>query len=259
MKIDAYLERINYSGPRDVSAETLRALQVAHLMSVPFENLSIHAGEPIILDEDALFTKIVDRRRGGFCYECNGLFAGLLRALDFDVAMLAAGVAKNDGGFGPTFDHMTLMVTLDERWLADVGFGDSFLEPLLLDTRTDQVQGTRSFRIVDENEYRILMRRDEDGDWKPQYRFTLQPYTFPDYEETCHFHQTSPDSHFTKGLICSRATGDGRITLSDMRYISTAGPQRIRDEQTLSSRDEYDHVLREQFGIVMQNPVRFIA
>jgi N-hydroxyarylamine O-acetyltransferase len=258
MNIDAYLERINYHGSREVNAETLRALQVAHLMSVPFENLSIHSGESIVLDEDALYTKIVEQRRGGFCYECNGLFAGLLRALGFDVAMLAAGVARPDGSFGPIFDHMTLMVTLDERWLVDVGFGESFLEPLLLDSRADQQQGTRSFRLIEEDDYLILMRRNDGEDWQPQYRFTLQPYTFPDYEEMCQFHQTSPDSHFTKGLICSRATEDGRITLSDMRFITTSGPQRLRDEQTLSTREEYERMLRDQFGVVMKNPVRFV-
>jgi len=259
MDIDAYLERINYSGPRDVNAETLRALQVAHLMSVPFENLSIHAGEPIVLDEDALFTKIVDQRRGGFCYECNGLFAGLLRALGFEVVMLAAGVAKRDGGFGPIFDHMTLMVTLEERCLVDVGFGESFVEPLLLDTRSEQRQGTRSFRLVDAEDHLVLMRRNDGEEWEPQYRFTLQPYTFPDYEEMCRFHQTSPDSHFTKGLICSRATKDGRITLSDMRLITTSGPQRLRAEQTLPGREEYDRLLRDEFGIVMRNPVRVVC
>ena len=257
MNIDAYLERINYNGSRAVNAETLRDLQVAHLRSVPFENLSIHAGEPIVLNEDALFTKIVDARRGGFCYECNGLFAGLLRALGFDVAMLAAGVAKREGEFGPIFDHMALMVPLDERWLADVGFGESFLEPLLLDSRADQVQGTRTFRIDDDNNGGLILSRRDDGeDWKPQYRFTLQPYTFPDYEEMCRFHQTSPDSHFTKGLICSRATADGRITLSDMRFITTSGPQHLRDERTLSSREEYDRVLRDEFGVVMKNPIK---
>jgi N-hydroxyarylamine O-acetyltransferase len=258
MKIDEYLERINYNGSREVNAKTLRALQVAHLMSVPFENLSIHSGEPIVLHEDALYTKIVDQRRGGFCYECNGLFAGLLRALGFDVAMLAAGVARADGSFGPIFDHMTLMVTLNERWLVDVGFGDSFLEPLLLDSRSEQQQRTQKFRLVDQDEQLVLMRRNGGEDWQPQYRFTLQPYTFPDYEEMCHFHQTSPDSHFTKGLICSRATTDGRITLSDMRFITTSGPQRLRDEQTLSSREEYDRILHDQFGVVMKNPVRFV-
>jgi N-hydroxyarylamine O-acetyltransferase len=261
MDVDAYLKRINYNGPREVSAETLRALQVAHLQSVPFENLSIHSGEPIVLDEDALFTKIVEQKRGGFCYECNGLFAALLRALGFDVAMLAAGVAHAGGGFGPIFDHMTLMVTLDERWLVDVGFGESFVEPLLLDSRSDQVQGTRAFRLDEADGHVVLMlRSDVEGveDWQPQYRFTLQPYTFPDYEEMCRFHQTSPESHFTKNLVCSRATADGRITLSGMRFITTSGPQRSRDERTLSSREEYDRILRDEFGVVMQNPVRFI-
>lgn len=259
MDIDAYLKRINYDGPREVSAETLRALQVAHLMSVPFENLSIHSGEPIVLDEEALFTKIIDQRRGGFCYECNGLFAGLLRALGFDAAMLAAGVATRDGGFGPIFDHMTLMVTLEERWLADVGFGDSFLEPLLLDTRSEQVQGTRSFRLVDEDGYVVLMMRNDGEDWQPQYRFTLQPYTLPDYEEMCRFHQTSPESHFTRNLICSRVTPEGRITLSGMNFITTSGPQRVRDERTLSSREEYDRMLRDDFGVVLKNPVQFTS
>ena len=114
---------------------------------MPFENLSIHEGEPIVLNDDALFEKIVGRRRGGFCYELNGLFAALLRALGFEVAMLSAQVANARGEFGPDFDHMTLMVTLATRWLADVGFGDSFLEPLLLDERREQVQGERAYRI----------------------------------------------------------------------------------------------------------------
>jgi N-hydroxyarylamine O-acetyltransferase len=252
MNIEAYLNRIDYKGPLAPTAETLRALQVAHLQSVPFENLSIHAGEPIVLDEDALFTKIVDNRRGGFCYEANGLFAGLLRALGFEVAMLAAGVATRDGGFGPEFDHMALMVTLDQRWLADVGFGESFVEPLLLDSREEQVQGSSSFRITEDGRHLILMRRNEGEDWIPQYRFTLQPYTFSDYEEMCRFHQTSPESHFTKNTICSRATEDGRITLSGMRLITTTGPQHTRDERELSSKEEYDRILREQFGVVMK-------
>lgn len=255
MNVEAYLQRIDYHGPREPTAETLRALQVAHLLHVPFENLSIHAGEPIVLEQDALFAKIVTGQRGGFCYECNGLFAGLLRALGFEVAMLGAGVARPDGSFGPNFDHMTLLVTLAQRWLVDVGFGESFIEPLLLDARFDQEQDAGAFRIVEDGEYLVLMKRDEAGDWKSQYRFTLQPYNFVDYEEMCHFHQTSPDSHFTRGTLCSRATANGRITLSNMRLITTSGAQ--RDEQTLNSKEDYDRVLREQFGIVMKNPSTF--
>lgn len=256
MNVDAYLKRINYTGSLERTPETLRALQLAHLFAVPFENLSIHSNEPIVLNEDALFTKIVNDRRGGFCYECNGLFAGLLRALGFDVKMLAAGVGRADGTFGPQFDHMTLMVTLDDRWLVDVGFGDSFSEPLLLDSRSEQVQGTRSFRLEADNDHLILSRRNDGGDWQAQYRFSLEPHEFPDYEETCRYHQTSPDSHFTKGVICSRATSDGRITLSDMRFITT-GPKQERDERNLSSREEFDQILRDQFGIYMKNVVSF--
>jgi N-hydroxyarylamine O-acetyltransferase len=247
--MQAYLERINYSGSLDLTAKTLRELQLAHLLTVPFENLSIHAGEPIILDDDSLFDKIVRRRRGGFCYELNGLFAALLRALGFKVEMLSAGVANAEGDFGPDFDHMVLMVPLEERWLVDVGFGDSFREPLLLDFEGEQVQNDEAYRISPHNSHLIMSQRRGDGEWKDQYRFTLQPHTYPDYAGMCHYHQTSPESHFTKARVCSRATPKGRITLSEMRLITTANGE--RHEQILSSDEEYQAVLREHFGIVM--------
>ncbi len=253
LDIKAYLERIHYHGSLVPSAETLRALQVAHLLAVPFENLSIHAGQPILLEDEALFTKIVTNRRGGFCYEANGLFAALLRALGFDVAMLSAEVANANGDFGPDFDHMALMVQLGQRWLVDVGFGDSFLEPLRLDERDEQRQGSRVFQIIPDGNFLVLMRRDEGEEWKAQYRFSLRPYTFADYAEMCRYHQTSPESHFTRGRICSRVTEQGRITLSDMRFITSsigAGPQ-VRQERTLTSEKEYAEVLREHFGIVL--------
>lgn len=254
MNIETYLRRINYDGSREPNAETLRQLQVKHLLAVPFENLSIHYGEPIVLDDEALFQKIVTKKRGGFCYEDNGLFAALLRELGFKVSMLAAGVANAAGEFGPPFDHMALMVELDQRWLVDVGFGESFLDPLLLDEVGEQVQGSRAFRIDRERDNLVLLKNDGEG-WQPQYRFTLHPYTYPDYEEMCRYHQTSPDSHFTKARICSRATENGRITLSDMRLITTTGigSKAIREEKTLTDETEYATVLRNQFGIVMDS------
>jgi N-hydroxyarylamine O-acetyltransferase len=304
MDINAYLDRINYHGSVSPTAETLRALQVAHLLTVPFENLSIHAKEPIVLADDALFTKIVANRRGGFCYEANGLFAALLRALGFEVEMLSAEVANAEGEFGPNFDHMTLMVTppgsmnIAQRWLVDVGFGDSFLEPLLLDEPGEQRQGSRAYQIVSNGTHLVLMQRDEDDlmqrdeshsnekagaqwesaqgeeggistpaglprrgprlapandQWKALYRFTLHPHEYAAYAEMCRYHQTSPESHFTRSRICSRATEDGRITLSDMRFIITSknGADQTRQERTLQSEAEYADVLREQFGIVM--------
>lgn len=257
MNINSYLDRINYHGSRVPNADTLRALQLAHLRSVPFENLSIHNNEPIILDDDALFTKIVERRRGGFCYEANGLFAALLRALGFQVEMLAAEVADAAGVFGPAFDHMALLVKLEERWLADVGFGDSFLEPLRLDERGEQRQGTRTYQIRDDGSHLTLLKRNDGEDWKEEYRFTLTPHVYADYDEMCRYHQTSPASHFTRGRICSRATEQGRISLSDMRLITTsrnASGEAVREERTLADPKEYADVLREYFGIVMTQP-----
>ena len=250
LKVTAYLNRINYRGSLVPTPETLRDLQVAHLLSVPFENLSIHAKEPIVLEDKALFSKIVERRRGGFCYECNGLFAALLRSLGFHVAMLSAKVANAEGVFGPDFDHMTLLVSLAERWLVDVGFGDSFREPLRLDERGEQVQGNRAYRIdADAPEFTLTQRKDAD-EWKAQYHFTLQPHKYADYEGMCRYHETSPESHFTRGRICSLATAEGRISLSEVRFITTAksGEQQ---EQTLTTQEEYDAILHERFGIVM--------
>jgi len=222
---------------------------------VPFENLSIHAGEQIVLEDEALFRKIVSRRRGGFCYELNGLFAALLRGLGFEVAMLSAQVANDDGGFSRDFDHMTLLVSLGERWLVDVGFGDSFIEPLLLDERGPQMQRDSAYRIDVDADWLIMERADKSGEWKPQYRFTLKPFQYADYAEMCTYHQTSPLSHFTKGRICSRLTPQGRISLSDMRLItSEAGERR---EHTAASQEEYEELLSDYFGVVMvQNRFR---
>lgn len=249
MDVRAYLRRIGYDGPTAPNAETLRALHRAHMLAVPFENLSIHARESIVLDEELLFEKVVGRRRGGFCYELNGLFAALLRALGFRVEMLSARVADGRGEFGPEFDHMALRVLLEERWLADVGFGSSFLEPLLLDDTRPQPREEGTFRIAGSEDRRILMRLDDEGEWQPLYRFTLQAYGFADYAEMCRYHQTSPESHFTQKRICSRATPDGRITLSNMTLITTVAGE--KHERVLESPEEYEAALREHFGFSM--------
>src|SRR5215510_6939677 len=231
MDVQAYLDRIKYEGPLTCDQETLNQLHLAHLLHVPFENLSIHALEPIVLNDVALFEKIVTRRRGGFCYELNGLFAALLRKLSRD------------------FDHMTLMVSIkQERWLADVGFGDSFIEPLLLDSEREESQRESRYRIICRKD-RMLLEQAKDSEWKPQYRFSLIPYQYADYLEMCRYHQTSPDSHFTRQRICSRLTTRGRISLSDMRFIVTEDAK--REERLLTNQDEYSRILREHFGIVM--------
>src|SRR5581483_401406 len=156
--VPSYLARIDYSGPTNPTARTLRALHYAHLVAVPFENLDISLGRKIVTDEDVIVNKIVALHRGGFCYELNGTFAGLLRALGFNVTLLSARVARANGGEGPEFDHLALRVDLDEPWLADVGFGESFVEPLRLEMGIEQTDPAGTFRLV-EYDGRIHMEK----------------------------------------------------------------------------------------------------
>jgi N-hydroxyarylamine O-acetyltransferase len=241
-QLEQYLDRIGYRGPTPANVDTLRKLHVAHLLATPFENLDIPRGRPIVLDEARLFDKIVRRHRGGFCYEQNGLFAALLRAIGFRIDMIAAGVF-GERGYGPDFDHMALIVHLEEPWLADVGFGDGFREPLRLNERAEQRQDPDTFRIDPEADRFVLLRQSQ-----PQYRFTLQPRGLTDYEEMCRYHQTSPKSFFTQRRMCSLATEWGRITLSDSRLIETRNG--LREERDLTE-DEVPGVLRDRFGIVL--------
>jgi N-hydroxyarylamine O-acetyltransferase len=254
----AYLRRIHFSAALDVAAlqpssRLLGALHQAHLLAVPFENLSIHYGQPIILADRALYDKIVRGRRGGFCYELNGLFAWLLRQLGFTVTLLSARVAQADGDFSPEFDHLTLQVHKVDGidWLADVGFGDSFRLPLRLkpDTEQDGGDGFTYWLRVDASDASWLVQRRGEGDWETQYRFTLRPHIMDDFAERCLFQQTSPDSHFTQRRICSLALPDGRITLSDLRLITSVNG--VRDERELGSEDEYRTVLAQRFDIAI--------
>ena len=144
MDVEQYLRRIEYDGPRQPSSAALRGLHRRHLFAVPFENLDIALKTPICLDLPLLYDKIVRRHRGGFCYKLNGLFCELLMALGFRVRMLSARVRRDNGGFGPEFDHMLLRVDLEEPWLVDVGFGDSFVDPIMFRAGgADQVNGHR--------------------------------------------------------------------------------------------------------------------
>lgn len=247
--VDAYLKRIGYSGSREPNAQTLDALHRAHLLSVPFENLNIHNGLPISLDTPALFRKIVEERRGGFCYELNGLFSRLLVALGFDVTLLSAGVFRTTNDFGPEYDHLTLLVQLEERWIADVGFGASFRHPLRLDLRAVQVQENESFKFVDKPGYVILHRQKRDAEWKPAYRFTLKPRTYDEFFEMCVFHSTSHESPFLKRSLIMMETSEGRIELMD-RTFALVLLDGTREEKQLDE-DAYVTVLRDKFGVVM--------
>ena len=246
-----YLDRIGYNGDIKPDAQTLQGLHGAHMLRVPFENLNIVQKLPILLTEEALWDKIVVQKRGGFCYELNGLFAWLLQELGFDVTYLNARVYNREGRLGIDFDHLALLVQIPGqpgRWLADVGFGDSFHTPLNFEERSEQVQGLRAYRLEQLPDGFVTWQKNYDGTWERQYFFDLQPHTFPgDYELACMYHQTSPKSSFTRGSIISRATPDGRVSLQDGRLILTKDGQRT--EQPIADSTEYKRLLQQYFDI----------
>jgi N-hydroxyarylamine O-acetyltransferase len=245
VNVPAYLDRIRYKGSLTPNAESLRSLHRSHMFAVPFENLDISLGRNIICDENRFLRKIVEEKRGGFCYEMNGAFAALLRALGFKVTLLSARVSNADGSEGPEFDHLALRVDLDEPWLADVGFGDSFIEPLVLEPDLDQEQFGKRYRLISTGGG-LCLESNADGAWKKEYVFTLQPRELSEFEVMCHYHQTSPDSPFTRKRVCSVATPAGRTTVSGDRLIETRDG--VRQERRLTD-EERIAVLRERFGV----------
>jgi N-hydroxyarylamine O-acetyltransferase len=248
-QVDAYLERIGVERPGTADLGVLRELQRAHLRTVPFENLSIHLDERIVLDEKALFEKVVMRRRGGFCYELNGLFAALLRALGFRVSLLGARVFTGEVA-GVPLAHATVRVDLEEPWLADVGFGRFTEEPLRLDFRGDQVDPEGVFRVSETGYGELDVTREGVG----ECRIEPRPYELSDFAPTCWWTQTSPDSHFVTSLTCSMVVEGGRTTLSGDRLILTRGGE--REERLLEGDAAILAAYREHFGIVLDRVPR---
>ncbi|MFC8585463.1 arylamine N-acetyltransferase [Streptomyces sp. NPDC057217] len=244
-EVEAYLRRIGAERPVRADAAALRELHLLHLRTVPFENLSIHLGEPVVLDEKALLDKVVGARRGGFCYEINTAFAVLLRGLGYGVELLQARVVGEGGKLGIPYDHMALRVeTVEgERWLADVGFGDHSHFPLAFDARDDQEDPGGAFRIVETADGDLDVLRDG----KSQYLVETRPRELADFAAGAWYHRTSPESHFPRSLICSRLTEEGRVSLSGTKLITRAHGE--RDERILGGDDEVREAYRELFGI----------
>lgn len=247
MDIGQYLRRLGYEGPREPTLELLRGLHLRHLESVPFENLDIHSRRPIVVDEAAFFDKVVRRHRGGFCYELNGLFAALLRALGYQVTYLSGRVSP-DGvqSSGPEFDHLILEVTLNGSWLVDVGFGEGFTEPLPLVPGQWDSGGPR-VHLEQRGEDWWLFQEEPEGARKLLYVFSRMPRRLEEFSEMCRYHQTSPDSFFLRNPLCTRKTPTGRVTLSGNRLIVTERGQRV--ERHLGTAEDVQRALLEHFGI----------
>ena len=244
--LDRYLTRVRYQGPREPTLRTLRDLHRAHLLAIPYENLDIHLGVPLTLDPEAMVTKLVDECRGGWCYEMNGVFGRVLATLGFDVRYVSGAVGRATRGWRAQGNHLVLIVTLDRRWIADVGFGDGFLTPLPLEAggyRQDFLEYTVS---RDGPRWRVHNHPFGGADG---FDFTLTERTLDDFSAQCHELQTSPASPFVTTTVLERFEAGGIVILrgAQLCEIRAAGVV----DRVVRDADDYAALLRDRFGLTV--------
>ncbi len=248
MNIYEYTNRINYTGSLSPTLPVLAALQRAHLLNVPFENLDIHRNVPIILDVERVFQKIIVNKRGGFCYELNELFLQLITAIGFEARRISAGVYNDKKEiYGNTMGHQTILVNLDgEDYLTDVGFGTFTFGPLHFKQGKElkDERGRFFFDKYDDEYFRV--NKIVEDKVIPEYIFKNETRVYSDFEERCHYQQTSPESHFTQKRLISIATPEGRVTITGNVLKITTGEEVTERE---FREEEYEHLLLKYFKV----------
>ncbi len=253
MDTQLYLDRINFHKKIVVTKEVLFELQKTHLLNVPFENLDIHYGKKISIQPNDIYQKVIIEKRGGFCYELNGLFHQLLKKIGFNVKLISAQVHIKKGEYSPKYDHLAIIATIDnQKYLVDVGFGKFSLEPLKIEINQKIKDNFGQFKFdkYDSDFFRI--NEIVNNDLIPQYIFKIQESKLSEFEKRCDFHQTSKDSHFTQKKVISIAKENGRITLNNTRLkITHLGIEKeIRFDEK-----EYKSRLKEHFNIEIKKAV----
>lgn len=246
MDVAAYLDRIGYTGPLKADLPTLRALHRAHLLAISYENLDVQLGRPLTTSPSEAFEKIVGRRRGGWCYEMNGLFGAVLDAVGFKVTRLAGGVHRKDRGDAAVGNHLVLLVDLQgEPWIADVGFGDGAREPFRL--QEGPIHGDGYCYRLEKLDPAWWRFHNHDLGGAPHFDFTLERADEAHLAAKCLELQTSPASIFVMTAICQRHTPD------DIRLLRGRAFRRVRpgrkDDHLIASADEFVEVLRREFDL----------
>lgn len=249
MKMDttAYLKRFNAYPVEELYLQDLARLQSLHMQNVPFENLDVIRAVPIYLNLENIYEKIVTHRRGGYCYEINGLFHWLLKELGFDAQLISATVMKPDGTWTKADTHAAILVNLDAPYLVDAGFGDSTVSPIPLggERHTDH-SGTYS--VIDHDGHSYDLVRENEGEQQILYRFTTDERMLADFHEGCIFNQVSRESPFTHDDLVTKAAPNGRITLSGMQLTISENGKKTKRELTA---EEKSQLLKEEFGILL--------
>ena len=257
-RLDNYLNRIGFRNRVAPDLATLKALHAAHVDAIPFEGLDPLLGRPVKLDLPSLQQKLVDSRRGGYCFEQNLLFKAALDAIGFQVTGLTGRVrwmSPPDSPLGPR-EHMTLKVDLPEGpYLADVGFGACVLDtPLQLKTDTEQRTAMGTFRLGKVDDLFSLAAKQPAG-WRNMYMFDLVPQIQADYELGNYYTSTSPLVPFIGMLIMERLGRDKRYKLINRRYLIEARDGTLADERSIDSAEDLSRILAETFNVVPPAPV----
>jgi N-hydroxyarylamine O-acetyltransferase len=248
--LDGYLRHIGHDGPRTPTLATLRSLQLRHALTIPFENLDPLLRRPVPLDLPSLARKMLRGDRGGYCFEQNRLFMAALIALGFQVTGLLARVRWNVlVGVEVPRTHMLLRVAIDGAdYIADVGFGGQTpTGPLRLEPGIEQATPHEPFRLERDGDG-FLLQAKLGGEWRPLYRFDLQPQTPADYEMGNWYTSTHPRSRFLNNLVAARPAPDRRFALLNREFAvhRLGGPS---ERRTLADAREVRQVLEEAFGV----------
>jgi N-hydroxyarylamine O-acetyltransferase len=245
--LDDYFDRIGFDGPARADLATVTALMERQLFTVPFENLDVQAGKAVSLVPEEIVDKLVKRRRGGYCYEVNGLFAMALHALGIEYQMVAARPMIYPARRPRT--HMALVARLDGReWLCDLGFGSyGPRAPLALDAVGQPVtQGYDTFRLITEGAHDLLLQAQVEGAWANQYAFTLCPQEWVDFAPANYLNSTHPDALFVQKLIAVIHRPEGRVILfgDQLKELRRGvAHKRVVEAAAIPS------VLKEHFGL----------
>ncbi|HYH29641.1 MAG TPA: arylamine N-acetyltransferase [Pseudonocardia sp.] len=247
MEVAAHLARIGATRPSAPTSAALAALHRAHMRSVPFEDYDIHTGSSISLHLPDVYDKVVRRRRGGYCYELNGLFAALLRELGFGVTLVSAFPLEDDGTQGPAFDHLRLLVdAVDGRWIADVGNGAGWTRPV---PRRPGVHG--DVQVHRDGDLWWTSERGSGGRWERSWAWTTQPRELADFADRNRYQQYDAGSDFVRRRIAVLATEGGRISLLNGVFTEIEGDRRT--DRPASPSEEWA-LLADRFGIVLDRP-----